>query len=411
MFEDASSTSHQGENGERAHSVGVYKGVRRAAYVWGNKPANHVAVTAVEHETARVSSPFLLLLLHLLLLLLLLLLLFSLTIEHNPPPYIPIIQCPTPIPSSLPTTTSTTQCAMGPTPVRDLLKAENEHAWIVGGRYRLQQHKTEVPDYLWVSQDQNYFTISSIDRYEGPLASSQPFPLVYDVGDAHAIWDLGEVFLKITVPRAVLATREHVTIEAVRNMRQPGFAVPKVLFHGEWDGRYFLILSRVPGQTLNAAWPSMSHEERANAASQTAAVCEALAIQERTTIGGVDRNYLPDAVLASSDEDFSPERLLRTCLACGMDTTTFVFYHCELSPQNVLYNAVDKTIGIIDWEIAGYVPRQWVRTKARVSLALDFDDPQDEEPRTWRGMLQSALGERGFEEVAEKFVAWYASEG
>lgn len=46
-----------------------------------------------------------------------------------------------------------------------------------------------------------------------------------------------------------------------------------------------------------------------------------------------------------------------------MDLSKLVFYHCDLAPVNLLVDPSTKSIGIIDWELVGYVPKTWVGTK------------------------------------------------
>jgi hypothetical protein len=52
-------------------------------------------------------------------------------------------------------------------------------------------------------------------------------------------------------------TPESVTLEFVQR-KQPSFETPKVLFHAFNHDRSFLFIQRLPGQTLDSAWPSLS---------------------------------------------------------------------------------------------------------------------------------------------------------
>ncbi|TKW60055.1 hypothetical protein CTA1_3150 [Colletotrichum tanaceti] len=68
------------------------------------------------------------------------------------------------------------------------------------------------------------------------------------------------------------------------------------------------------------------------------------------------------------------------------------------------------SVGIIDWEMAGFVPRDWIRTKFRICHAMDFDFPGHDGERLgerleWRRRVQLRLGEEGFHEVSEAYMA------
>lgn len=56
-----------------------------------------------------------------------------------------------------------------------------------------------------------------------------------------------------------------------------------------------------------------------------------------------------------------------------MDCLTLMFCHCDLSPGNVIWDATTKSVGLIDWETAGFVPREWIGTIVRKSGGIEFD--------------------------------------
>ncbi|KAJ6788257.1 hypothetical protein PWT90_02394 [Aphanocladium album] len=43
----------------------------------------------------------------------------------------------------------------------------------------------------------------------------------------------------------------------------------------------------------------------------------------------------------------------------------------HLGPTSILVDLQDDTIGIIDWEIAGFLPIEWIRTKFRASSGME----------------------------------------
>ncbi|OKO98237.1 hypothetical protein PENSUB_9335 [Penicillium subrubescens] len=113
-------------------------------------------------------------------------------------------------------------------------------------------------------------------------------------------------------------------------------------------------------------------------------VCECLVAWKGDSIAGVDGNQLLEPYLikpsnSDSNDDkrafadvLSPKQLLKNCTEMSMDVSTFVFYHCDLGPTNILVDVSTGSLGIIDWEIAGYVPVEWVRTKFRLSSGMYF---------------------------------------
>lgn len=52
-----------------------------------------------------------------------------------------------------------------------------------------------------------------------------------------------------------------------------------------------------------------------------------------------------------------------------MDYSTFYFWHSHLGPHNIIISSENGAVGIIDWEIAGFVPLAWIRTKFGISWA------------------------------------------
>jgi len=100
--------------------------------------------------------------------------------------------------------------------------------------------------------------------------------------------------------------------------------------------------------------------------------CLEMAQWEGPTFGGVDDQYIPEYFLAGANDDFSV--LHPGCETIGMDCSSFVFYHADLGPTNIIVEDQpnSRKIGIIDFEISGYFPRDWVRIKFRLSSGMDL---------------------------------------
>ncbi|MBI0320629.1 phosphotransferase, partial [Streptomyces javensis] len=86
--------------------------------------------------------------------------------------------------------------------------------------------------------------------------------------------------------------------------------------------------------------------------------------------------FEPYLIRYGAEADYTPQNLQRECALMGMDCFKFVFYHADLAPGNILVEEIPETgdVGIIDWEVAGFFPRGWIRTKFRISSGLDLPD-------------------------------------
>lgn len=258
---------------------------------------------------------------------------------------------------------------------------------------------------------------------EEPLTAQQPtaripFPLVYDAGDVHAVWKIGDSFLKIVVPSSMTTTCEHISLDIVSKMAlNLPVRIPKVLYHGERGGRYHLIITQVPGQTLDSAWPQLSEEDRRGCIDQITLLCKTLSTQKASYIGGVDGNHLPERLLTikndEADDKFSHDKLLQTCADLEMDCSEFLLYHCDLGPGNILVDIESGVMSVIDFECVGYVPIEWIRTKFRISSGLDWTlyDYEDEAKFAWRVGMQKSLGLSGFTDSAERWMQSRHSKG
>lgn len=107
-------------------------------------------------------------------------------------------------------------------------------------------------------------------------------------------------------------TREHVTLDYLHNKRLLGFAIPE---HKEYDGGYYVILSRLTGQTLSQAWPNMNEAIKQHYISHVVNICSELAVWQADIIGGIECWYLSESYLTQlgQPKDFSPRNLLDNC--------------------------------------------------------------------------------------------------
>lgn len=296
-------------------------------------------------------------------------------------------------------------------PINESVRQIDTQTWLLGNRLLLSCSSTPTPHDLWTDGRGSFYSISEAPEV---LPASRPLPntslghirLVHEAGDTSAVWEIGNAFLKVKLCDTPSATREHVTLAALR-AKCPSFAIPEALYHTEWDGRYYLILSKLPGQTLTKAWPKMDEAKRVGCVERVVGICNELAEEQADYIGGVDRKQLPDSLLIKlgKKKDFSHENLLKNCVELGLDCSTFVFFHCDLGPGNIIIDQ-DDSIGVIDWEMAGFVPKEWIRTRFCVAEGLNLPG-SGQESVDWRRRVQKRLSTDGYPEIADGWMAWW----
>ena len=92
-----------------------------------------------------------------------------------------------------------------------------------------------------------------------------------------------------------------------------------------------------------------------------------------------------------------------------MDCSTLVFYHTNLGPGNVLVDIADGSIGIIDWETAGFVPKDWIRTKFSVSGGFDLPSDDFDKRVDWRRRVARYMGAQGLRAFGDELIAFKQS--
>ncbi|KAJ5142499.1 uncharacterized protein N7515_001286 [Penicillium bovifimosum] len=298
-------------------------------------------------------------------------------------------------------------------PVRESIKQVDANTWLVGPLQLCRSNGYSDTSTWYDLDDDVSYTLTNASVPPPPtvpLSEDLPFRLIYDVGDSSAVWSVGNsAFCKVKL-RVLGTTSEAATLAFVHGER-PGFEIPKVLHQAEHNGRSYLFLSRVRGRTLENAWSTLNEKWRHHYMSAVVNICEFLESRERDMLCGVDGKnvFEPFLVKRGAKEDFSPKNLQQGCELMGMDCSKFVFYHADLAPGNIMVEDVPETgaVGIIDWEVAGFFPRGWIRTKFRVSGGLDLPDSVTDTPVEWRSGVQKLLETRGFEDYSSQYVSWW----
>ncbi len=298
-------------------------------------------------------------------------------------------------------------------PLNESIREINDNSWVIGDRILLTRQSSPSSGSTWSDGKGSFYVISEAPY---PLPSSRPLPatsqiqIVHEAGGESAVWSIGNAFCKVKTILDPVATREHVTLEYLHNNGPLSFAIPDVHYHAEHNGRYYIILSRLAGQTLAKAWPNMDEAIKQHYVCRVASICKELATWQADCISGVDGQHLLCPLLTQIGwpKDFSPRNLLDNCKALGMDCSILSLYHCDLGPGNIL--VAGQSIGIIDWEMAGFVPKEWIRTNFCVQGGMDLPYDEEELRVDWRRRVQRQLQKDGFTEIADKWISWWSKE-
>lgn len=195
--------------------------------------------------------------------------------------------------------------------------------------------------------------------------------------------------------------------------------MPRTLHYTEDAERVYFIVSRVPGKSIDEAWWDLNENQKEHCATRVAQIYQELSTWTSNSIAGVDENRPFDPWLdvgSGIDTDLRPENLLENCQQMHMDTSTFVFNHNDLGPTNVIVDVGDNcNIGLVDWEMAVFVPFAWVRTKLAACWAGDFNsrkgvDADDISMSEWRRHVAEELGKYNVPDLSEEFQSRFYRE-
>lgn len=159
-----------------------------------------------------------------------------------------------------------------------------------------------------------------------PLSGRGEIRKVHDAGGVSAVWRVGEAFVKLKETISSHATKEHTTLEYLRDRQPLNFHIPDVHYHADLGNRYLIVLGGLAGRTLNDAWDEMDDTTRQECVSRIASICMELTTWEGDIIGGVDGKQLTNQYLlkSSAEMNFNPCNLLKNCKEMGMDCSSLV---------------------------------------------------------------------------------------
>jgi hypothetical protein len=296
--------------------------------------------------------------------------------------------------------------------INNSLRQIDPDSWLVGNLVLRRLPYTSASATWTDDRDQSSYTLDEAPTphpHTTPLVDNRYIEIVHEAGDASVVWSIGNSVLCKAKCIEEGATPEPATLQFVQGLH-PSFNTPKVLFYTVHKCVSFLFLRRLPRRILDAAWPSLSKEQQLFYVRAIVDICKEMAQWASPVFGGVDGQYIPeDYLLPHSCRDYGA--LKASCREIGMECSDLVFYHADLGPGNIIIEDSSSgdhpsggNIGIIDFEIAGYLPRGWVRTKFRLSSGMNLS--AGDEPGRWRSEVQKMLGKEGFEDYSAQHTAW-----
>ncbi|KAH7017194.1 hypothetical protein EDB80DRAFT_564489 [Ilyonectria destructans] len=306
--------------------------------------------------------------------------------------------------------------------IKNVLQEISETSWILGGKILLSRTSTPTPGKpSWSSGHGDFYTISEAPSPMPPVRSpsytDESLKLLCYAHEWKATWRVSEAYLLVQKPVSPLSAREHTTLEYIQSKGDLGFVTPRVHYHDEFDGRYYLILNDMPGKCMQKVWYTLGPDEKTYYIEQVVKMVKQLSEWQSDTMEGARGGpvlewFLNDPI--TGDSNIKPENLLRTAAAMNMDCLSFHFSHNDLKPCRITVNGIGKPIGVWNWSTAGFVPKDWIRTKFLRFRSMNLPSRSDEyntEVAEWRERIQERLGEEGFPEATAGFTKFFNALG
>lgn len=291
--------------------------------------------------------------------------------------------------------------------VRDSVRQIDETSWLVGTKHILRhiQGPSKDDNFLWKNpSDGSHYTLSAVPEPPpagvGPLIPGAHACQIHDAGDVSAVFNFGDALI-IKVRTATAETRREPETLAFLSRQQLTFDIPTVLSFFEDAAKTYLIEPCAPGRRLNEAWWDMAEEDKEHVVTRVAEICAEVKKFESNVLTGVDYNWL-DPLQEPGTQ--TVDLLQQHCEELGMDSSVFVLAHNDLGPTNIMVKG--GRIMVLDWELAGYVPLEWVRTKFGICGAYCVERGRGaglERDFEYTGRVERKLGEMGFPEVIKGY--------
>lgn len=309
-------------------------------------------------------------------------------------------------------------------PIEFSISKLGDNVYQMGSKFICEKVTGEVPDTAvasWKDNDEIYY-LREADEDLSSAKEKGYGDLIYKAGTSSAVWAIGtNVICKVKTWCDGMELESSTLAFLAVNF--PHIPVPDVVF--SWLdtelNRTFLLLKRIEGQTLQAAWPSLPSEHKDQVAATVAQYCRELATLQASSFQsatglGVLEPFL-NVHAESSHPSWKP-RLLTPLRHRAFEKylqriskqpvpllgDKFCFYHADLGPTNILVSNDGEIKGILDWESAAFYPKFWISLKPYISAGFFLNT--EESRYEWVDLLESKLSNVGFE-LNMEHVEWH----
>lgn len=314
----------------------------------------------------------------------------------------------------------------------------DNNSWLIGDRAVLTRRYRESwpPDTpglisTWIATDGGYHAILDAPV---PPPSSRPWkpedpprlvhlacggPISHSaVPDGHVanvtakcVYYIGDVFIKMHHTIHCDSTDEHITINTVqKELPNRTFELPNILYHANYDNRYFLITSGIAGQTAETVWWELDDAMKDYYAELVAQSCCEVATLTSSELGtGIDGSVAERSRFRNCWTRKGLPDMMANCSRLGIDVEPpFCLYHGDQGPTNVIIDHESRKIGIIDWQAAEFVPRAWIGINFARTMAMIHDPPLPEGylANDYANRVWNALQRRGFGNDGKTWLNW-----
>ncbi|KAF2150392.1 kinase-like protein [Myriangium duriaei CBS 260.36] len=199
------------------------------------------------------------------------------------------------------------------------------------------------------------------------------------------------VVAKISCTDRALSAEYEALVYLAANL--PSLPVPKPHGMVDFGPRRVLFTDFVPGQTMEATWPSLSVEEKIGLSKDLDRMFVALRelpMPEGEVLGSLDgsgcvdnrrferRNEEPIVTVKEFVDHYfqgyrgsapTYTKLMRSLLPGDAEDAKVVFTHSDLRPANIMVQRIEgeegkwEITGVIDWESSGWYPEWWEAAK------------------------------------------------
>ncbi|PTB81774.1 kinase-like protein [Trichoderma longibrachiatum ATCC 18648] len=130
-----------------------------------------------------------------------------------------------------------------------------------------------------------------------------------------------------------------------------GIRVPDIYFSGKINGRPVLVQERLPGVSLEVAWPYLSEDQKASFKIQARMMLRQMHAIKAPSSRRMQDHIVPDPSILTNGR-LNPQEA-QILFSANLDQD-LGFMHNDLTPSNCIVDD-DKIVGLIDWEMAGYL--------------------------------------------------------